>query len=158
MLKFRIIAGLLPILFVASPIDSIFAAGGKLERPGVAMSTTVPDSEQAMIRKVLTRANCKFIQGDWVNFSTQLHYKSDTKALGLFLDELSKCPNIILNISFYQQGKNAMWAPEKSNWSVFHLSTDNRFNIRIRLDSEIDLSKLHLPELRTGPKSGIHKK
>ena len=65
------------------------------------------------------------------------------------MDQLVKCPGVTISVSFYRPGKDAMWAPEDSDWSVFHEAHANRFSFRINLDSKsIDLDQLYIPPIR----------
>lgn len=135
-------------MFVVGRWNTAFGAQGELDRPAVAILRSVPQAEQDAVRNVLSHKDRKFISGSWLNKSTQIHYKSDTAALGNFLDGLSKCPSATVWVRFYRPGRDAMWAPAGSNWSVFHSAIDNSFSIKIRLDSEIDLTELYIPPLR----------
>ncbi|GAB5407380.1 MAG: hypothetical protein Aurels2KO_56110 [Aureliella sp.] len=125
-----------------------FGARGELDQPSVAIPTSLTEVDREKIRSVLSHDDCQFISGGWLNKSTHLHYKSETAALGKFLDALAKCPGVKVRISFYQPGPDATWAPENSNWSVFHTATDNCFSVKIRLSSDIDLTKLYVPPLK----------
>lgn len=129
--------------------ERAFAARGELKAPSVATSATYPAAHREQLLNVLKPKDCKFIKGSWLNSFTNLHYHSDTKALGQFLNELAKCPGVTVSISFYRPGKDARWAPEGSNWSVFHDAHSNRFQVKIRLDSdEIDITSLYIPPLK----------
>jgi hypothetical protein len=126
-----------------------FPAAGELDSPSVATYTTYPKEHREQLLKVLKRDDCKFISGSWLNKSTQLHYHSDGKVLGQFLSDLAKCPGVSVSISFYRPGNEARWAPEASNWSVFHSATNNHFQVKINLASnDIDLTSLYIPPLK----------
>ncbi len=141
---------LVAVVLVVWSVIPARGAAGDLKTPGVAISAKVPKAHREMVRKVLRHEDCKFIKGSWLNSFTQLHYKSDTKALNQFLDELSKVPGVKIHVGFYKPGKDALWAPDGSNWSVFHSGIDNGFQVKIRLGSDIDLTQLYLPTVR-GP-------
>jgi len=126
-----------------------------LEKPSVAILSSVPKADRDMILKAINRKDCKFIKGGWINKFTRIHYHSDTKALGLFLEGLTKCPGVKVNVGFYRPDKYSMWAPENSNWSLFHHASENSFQIKIRLESDIDLTKLHIPDLKSTPVSKV---
>jgi hypothetical protein len=78
----------------------------------------------------------------------QLSYKSDTRALGKFLNDLSRSSSGAVWVRSYKPGRNASWAPANSNWSVFYSPFANRFTVKSRLDSDIDLTELYIPPLR----------
>src|SRR5690242_13203129 len=87
---------------------------GELDGPTVALSTYLRAADREKILDTLSRKDCTFVSGSYLNKDTQIHYKSDTDALGKFLGDLSKCPDISLQIGFYKPGPNAMWAVENS--------------------------------------------
>lgn len=129
--------------------DLGFAARGELDSPSVATYSTYPKEHREKLLGVLKRKDCQFISGSWLNSSTQLHYHSDTKALGQFLADLAKCPDVTVAISFYRPGEEARWAPETSNWSVFHSANNNHFQVKINLAAEdLDLTALYIPSLK----------
>lgn len=129
------------------PIAPAHGAAGDLDEPYVALLTSVPEADREQIQNALRREDCQFISGSWLNKATQLHYRSDTLALRKFLEGLGNCPGVKVWIGFYRSGRDATFAPERSNWSVFHHGSDNIFSVKIRLDSDIDITKLEIPML-----------
>jgi hypothetical protein len=124
-------------------------AAGELNLPSVATYSTYPQAHRQQLLTILQRKDCKFVKGSWLNASTQLHYHSNTEALGHFLSALAKCPGVTVSISFYRPGEEARWAPETSNWSVFHSAYNNHFQVKVNLASdEIDLTSLYIPPLK----------
>lgn len=133
-----LIAALLPC--------AALARKGELDRPHVALHTSIPENHRKQILRALKRKDCTFVSGTWVNSFTRLHYRSDAKALQGFIDELSKCPDIKVTLGFISKKESSGWMPTESNWSVFHMPVDgNTFIVKVRLGSEIDVSKLNIP-------------
>ncbi len=127
--------------------QQVFGLAGDLKTPGVALSTTLSTNIQAQIQAVLERPDCKFLGGQFINFSTTLRYESETAALSLFLEELAKCPETSLTISFSKEFL------EECDWEVQH--RPNHFHIRVNLNStRMDLEKLALPII-TGPAAKV---
>jgi len=89
----------------------------------------------------LNRKDCKFIGGMFINSFTTMYYKSDAKALNLFLDDLAHVPSAVLHVSFVKT------LPEPGTRAVHHEAGDNRFHVRVNLRSEINTEDLYLPDI-----------
>ena len=81
---------------------------------------------------------------------TSLRYRGETSALNRFLDELAKCLDVTMRVSFTAA------LDHETDWRVFHEPNAHRFRIEIDHQSErIDLEKLVIPEIGK-PSVGIH--
>jgi len=120
------------------------AAYGTLTTPGVAFAKGYPAGAQARVMAALTRKDCKFLDGHWLNSWTNLRYAGDTLALNLFLDDLVKCPGVTVHVGFQK-------LDDDSDWTVGHTAHANRFQVAVNLNSKrVDVEKLYIPEYK-GP-------
>ena len=141
-----LLAPLLCAALLATTTDAL-ALAGELKEPGVAHAQGYPQAAQEQVRAALTRPDCKFLGGRFINWHTSLLYAGETKALNLFLDALAKCPGVTLHISFVEDPILSAG----SDWHVSHDAHANSFHIRVNLKSErIKLPDLHLPQVK-GP-------
>jgi hypothetical protein len=133
-------------LIITSP--NTFALAGELKEPGVAHAAGYPEAAQKQVRAALTRADCKFLGGRFLNSHTSLLYAGDTKALNQFLDALAKCPGVTLHVSFVATDPIP---GEPCDWHVGHDAHRNQFHVHVNLKSgRIKLPDLYLPEVK-GP-------
>lgn len=133
-------------LAVTSP--NAFALAGELKEPAVAHAQGYPQAAQEQVRAALTRADCMFLGGRFLNSHTSLLYAGDTKALNQFLHALAKCPGVTLHVSFVATDPIP---GEPCDWHVGHDAHRNQFHVRVNLKSErIKLPDLYLPEVK-GP-------
>ncbi len=140
---------LVPLLVVAlfTSAPNAFALAGELKEPGVAHATGYPEAAQQQVRAVLTRPDCKFLGGRFINSHTSLTYAGDTKALNQFLGALAKCPGVALHVSFVADPMPGT----ACDWHVGHDAHRNQFHIRVNLKSaRVKLEELYLPEVK-GP-------
>ncbi|MGB0582801.1 MAG: hypothetical protein ACPGVU_24210, partial [Limisphaerales bacterium] len=100
-----------------------------------------PEANRKKVMAALNREDVKFVGGRFINWFTTMWYDGDTKALNLFLDDLAHIPGVVLHVSF---GKSV----HPGAWSVHHEAHDNRFHIKVNLDSKIKLAELYIPEIR----------
>jgi hypothetical protein len=120
----------------------------QLDQPGVAHPADYPEAAQKQVREALTRPDCKFLKGYFLNSHTSLLYAGDTKALNLFLDALAKCPGVNVRVSF----AHAPASDEVCDWMLAHDATMNAFHIRVNLDSKhIQLTELYIPSANGPP-------
>lgn len=117
------------------------ALAGELKKPSISLPAEYPDANRKKIMAALNRKDVKFLGGRFINWFTTMWYDSDTKALNLFLDDLAHIPGVVVHVSF---GKSI----HPGAWSVHHEAHDNRFHIKVNLDSKIKLAELYLPEIR----------
>jgi hypothetical protein len=132
----------LAILF--SLVSFAFALAGKLDSPGVAFMGGYPKDAQAKVMAVLTRADCKFLGGHFVNSFTSLRYQGETRALNLFLDDLVKCPGVTVQVGFKK-------LDDECDWRVSHEAYPNRFHVEVNLNSKrVKIEDVYIPEIK-GP-------
>ncbi|MEQ2007151.1 MAG: hypothetical protein ABMA26_10155 [Limisphaerales bacterium] len=142
-----LLAPLLCAVLFATATDAS-ALMGELKEPAVAHAQGYPETAQNQVRAALTRADCKFLGGRFLNSHTSLLYAGDTKALNQFLDALAKCPGVTLHVSFVATDPIP---GESCDWHVGHDAHRNQFHVRVNLKSErIKLPDLYLPEVK-GP-------
>lgn len=142
-----LLAPLLSAILLATAFEAR-ALMGELKEPGVAHAAGHPEAAQKQVRAALTRADCKFLGGRFLNSHTSLLYAGDTKALNQFLDALAKCPGVALHVSFVATDPIP---GEPCDWHVGHDAHRNQFHVRVNLKSgRIKLPDLYLPEVK-GP-------
>jgi hypothetical protein len=140
---FAVIAPIATIAVLLACAAPIFALAGTLDSPGVAFSGDYPKDAQGRVMAALTRKDCKFLDGMFVNWFTTLRYQGETKALNLFLGDLAKCPGVTVQVGFKKL--------EECDWRVSHDAHGNRFHIEVNLNSkQIKLEDLYIPEAQ-GP-------
>jgi hypothetical protein len=129
--------------FLASA-PPVFAEAGTLDSPGVAFSGDYPKAAQDQVMAALTRKDCKFLGGHFVNWFTTLRYGGDTTALNLFLGDLAKCPGATVHVGFKK-------LDDGCDWRVSHDAHGNRFQVEVNLNSKrIKIEDLYIPEAK-GP-------
>jgi hypothetical protein len=127
---------------------AVLAMAGHLNSPSLAFPAEFPEASRTNIIAALTQPEYKFVGGEFVNFSTQLYYSGDTKALNHFLQRLSKCPDANLSITFaprIEMEPAATWSVSHSAGYVAQLYVQVNFNAR-----QIHLEELVLPEIKGG--------
>lgn len=128
-------------LLAATP--RAFALAGELKQPGVALPEAFPEAAQKRINAALNRKDCQFLGGNFINWFTTLRYRSDTKTLNLFLDDLAHCYGVIVSVSFVKA------LPTEGDWHVHHDAQANRFHVRVSLASEqVKLEDLVIPAIK----------
>jgi hypothetical protein len=121
-----------------------FALAGTLDSPSVAFSGDYPKDAQAQVMAALTRKDCKFLGGHFVNWFTTLRYGGDTKSLNLFLGDLVKCPGATVHVGFKK-------LDDDCDWRVSHDAHSNHFQVEVNLNSkQIKIEDLYIPEAK-GP-------
>jgi hypothetical protein len=137
---FAVTSPLVTVAVLLSCAAPVFAEAGTLDSPGVAFSGGYPKDAQEQVMAALTRRDCKFLGGQFVNWFTSLQYGGDTKALNLFLGDLVKCPGATVHVAFKKLDVDC-------DWRVSHDALDNRFQIEVNLNSkQIQLEDLYIPE------------
>lgn len=140
-------AGLLVVAVVALGVVSrpVLGAAGVLDEPGVATPADYPTEARTQVHKALKRKDCTFLGGMWLNAHTSLRYQGKTKALNLMLDDLAKCPGVIVSVSLKK------FAGEDFDWRLSHMGYDNQFHCEVNLSStRLELEELYIPPAR-GP-------
>ena len=96
-----VVVTLLAILFATATSQFAFAIGGPLKSPaGISHNAKYPDHAQETLVAALSRKDSRFVGGSFVNWIYTLRYEGDTRALGLFVGDLSKCPGITVSVVF----------------------------------------------------------
>jgi WD40 repeat protein len=130
------------VLMQLSPTDRAFAAHGELDAPQVSLPLDYPAKAREQVYYALHRMDCRFVSGFWLNSWTTLHYRGDTRALSMFLDDLAQCPGVTLSVSFTSE------IDVDCDWRVGHKAPENRFQVEVNLKSDrIELDKLVVPEV-----------
>jgi hypothetical protein len=133
---------LLALIALVVP-SSVRAAAGEIDAPAVAHAAGFPEAARLQIAAALKREDCRFLGGHWLNAWTTLRYAGDTRALNLFIEDLTQCPGVTVSVSF----KHSL--PDEAVWCVGHSAHSNRFQIEISAE-RIELDELVIPEVK-GP-------
>ncbi len=121
------------------------AAFGELDSPQVSLPLDYPEKAREQVYYALHRMDCRFVSGFFLNSWTTLHYRGDTRALNLFLDDLAKCPGATLSVRFTRD------IDVDCDWRVGHKAPENRFQVFVNLKSDqIKIEDVVLPEV-AGP-------
>ncbi len=142
------LAHLACLLMALGLATNAFALAGELKDPGLAFAQSFPESARTNITAALTRPDCTFVNGRFINWHTSLNYRGETLALNLFLEGLVKCPGTTLSIRFQTES-----IPADSDWMVAHSGDEpGKFTVHINLKSpRINLEKLVIPESKGPP-------
>ena len=142
-----VVVTLVAILFATSTSQFAFAIGGPLKSPaGISQDAKYPDHAQEKLVAALSRKDSRFVGGSFVNWISTIRYEGDTRALGLFVRDLSKCPGITVSIVFAALGTE--------DWVAVHDAHNHTVQIQINLKSKrVDLQDLALPSIK-GPALG----
>lgn len=136
--------GLITSLGLTSPVN---AAAGTLTQPSVALPAEYSKAHGDKVYAALRRTDSKFLGGNWLNSFTSLRYSGNTRALGLFLEQLSECPGVSVSVSFFRPGPGQDL--ESTDWQVAHDAHSNSFNVRINLQSKtVNLEDLYVPPIK----------
>jgi hypothetical protein len=142
--SFPFLKSLSALAILAGLVPFAFALAGSLDSPGVAFSGDYPKDAQEQVMAALTRKDCKFLGGHFVNWFTTLRYGGDAKALNLFLGDLVKCPGATVHVGFKK-------LDDECDWRVSHDAHGNRFQVEVNLNSkQIKIEDLYIPEAK-GP-------
>jgi hypothetical protein len=139
------------LLFAGLPFNAP-AMAGKLNSPSLAFPKDYPETNRVKIIAALQPADGKFLGGDFLNWTTQLRYGGNTTNLNSFLDRLTKCPEVVISISFSHDFTDVLGDDSAvADWSVSHSASDpNRLHVQINLQSnQIKLEDLSLPDLKS---------
>jgi hypothetical protein len=102
-----------------------------LKEPQLAFPAGFPESDRTNIMASLSRPDCKFVGGSFVNSFTSLKYGGDTRALNLFLEGLVKIPGVVLSMRFHTER-----TPDDCDWHVSHMAGKPReFAVHVNLKS-----------------------
>jgi hypothetical protein len=131
------------LIFAASSLPA-WALAGELKQPGLAFP---PDFSRALHQQIqtnLTRPECEFVGGHFLNWNTQLNYNGSVTALNQFLAGLAQIPGARIWVHF----KSADTA-----WQVSHSSMEPlHFRININPDAPgFHWSDLSLPVIPGPP-------
>jgi len=144
MKTFAVVSPVATVAVLLACAAPVFALAGTLDSPGVAFSGDYPKNARDQVMAALTRKDCKFLGGDFVNWFTTLRYGGDTKALNLFLGDLVKCPGATVHVGFKK-------LDDDCDWRVSHDAHSNRFQVEVNLNSkQIKIEDLYIPEAK-GP-------
>src|SRR5687767_14800384 len=94
---------------VIACINPAPAAMGKLDAPAVAFAVGYPKEAQASVQRALTRKDCKFLGGTWLNSWTTLRYAGDVWAVNQMIDDLTRCPGATVHVGFKRWDDEADW-------------------------------------------------
>jgi hypothetical protein len=135
------------LLLALGLATNAFALAGELKEPGLAFPEDFPESARTNITAALTRPDCTFLGGFFLNSFTNLRYQGETTALNHFLEGLVKCPGVSLSIRFQTES-----VPADCDWMLAHNADEpGKFTVHINLKStRINLEKLVIPEAK-GP-------
>ncbi len=110
----------------------------------VPFSSEYPESAREEIRNALTVGNSGFIDGATTMRQTTLNFTGDTTAINEMLLKLSKCPAVIVSVSFRK-------IDHECDWQLIYTTADNTFRAFVNLHSEqIELEDLKIPSSK-GP-------
>lgn len=133
-----------PALVIATTLTpiSVFALAGEIESADVAYPESYPPESQAKVRAALQREDSQFMGGHFVNWFTTIMYTGDMLSLNLMIDNLTKCPDIVVTVRFQK-------VDAEHDWLIFHNALTNQFDVHVNLNSQnIDLEQLRLPPLK----------
>lgn len=121
-----------------------FALMYELDRPGIAFPKELIQSREN-IQKALERDDCKFLGGTAFNSNSALRYSGTTRALSMFLDQLSHCEGVTIRVSFVKS------LADGEDWEVLHNvlgGIDLGFHVRVSMGSaNIDVTELVIPKI-----------
>ena len=144
MKSFAVISPVTVVAVLFACTAPVFAEAGSLDSPGVAFPGDYPKDARDQVMAALTRKDCKFLGGEFVNWFTTLRYQGETKALNLFLGDLAKCPGVTVHVGLKK-------LDDECNWRVSHDAQGNRFQVEVNLNSKrVKLEDLYIPEAK-GP-------
>jgi hypothetical protein len=124
--------------------DTSSALYMELSSPGVAFTQEYPANAQAQVMAALRRADLKFLGGHALNSYTSLRYRSDTRALNQFLNDLAECPGVTIGVRFAK-------IDDGCDWRVSHLAQTNDFQVEVNLNSgRVSIQELEIPTIK-GP-------
>ena len=152
----------MPLLLAAatvSEVRSVGAAGGPLDKPGIAIPSRFSQDLQSTPRRLLAALQNQadaFVYGHWLNSRTQMYFRGDTERLQRFLADLSEIEGVQVSLSFSKEEgpQNATCnsnppADLTCQWSASHIIYgDDASHIHVTIylgDGKIDLAGLTVP-------------
>jgi hypothetical protein len=139
----RATAALTALVALAAISSLASAASQSLDTPALSLGKNYPEADYQKIKQVLERKDCKYLGGGWLNKHTSLRYGGDTTALNHFIEALSLCPNVQVQVLFFQG------PAVDCDWMVTHTAPSNKLVVRINLASEnVKMEALYLPPVK----------
>lgn len=125
------------LIFAASSLPA-WALAGELKQPGLAFPPDFPSALQQQIQTNLTRTDCRFVSGHFLNWNTQLNYNGSVTALNQLLAGLAQIPGARIWVRF---------TSADTAWQVSHSAMEPlHFRISINPDAPgFHWSELSLP-------------
>ncbi|WP_035612093.1 hypothetical protein [Haloferula sp. BvORR071] len=136
------------VAFGLALLTRVMALAGDLSEPGIAFPSDFSKPAQLRIMEALKHPDCKFLGGRFVNSFTSLNYAGETKALNLFMEQLAKCPGVVLAVRFKAEG-----FAEGCDWMIAHEAGDPcKLTVHVNLkSSRVKLEDLVIPEVKGPP-------
>lgn len=131
------------LLFAASSLPA-WALAGELKQPGLAFPPDFPQALHQQIQTNLTRPECVFVGGRFLNWTTQLNYNGSVAALNQLLAGLAQIPGARIQVRF---------SSADTAWQVSH-SAMEPLHFRISINPEapdFHWSELSLPVIPGPP-------
>ena len=139
------------LIFATSSLPA-WALAGELKQPGLAFPPDFSPALQQQIQTNLTRADCEFVSGRFLNWNTHLEYNGSVTALNQFLAGLAQIPGAVILVRF---------SSADTAWQVSHSSMQPlQFQININPDapgfrwSELNLPVIAGPPATASPRGG----
>jgi hypothetical protein len=141
-------------LVFALTTRALALASFDLKEPQLAFPAGFPESDRTNIMASLSRPDCKFVGGSFINSFTSLKYSGDTLALNLFLEGLVKRPGVVLAVRFHTDRTS-----DDCDWFVSHDAHKPReFSVHLNMkSSQIKLDDLVIPDSKGPPLAGAAK-
>lgn len=130
-------------------VTRVLALAGDLSEPGIAFPADFPQPARIRITESLKHPDCKFLGGRFVNWITHLKYSGETKGLNLFLENLAKCPGVVLSVRFREDNFE-----DGCDWVIDHISNDDTCQLVLTVNLKsprIKLSELAIPDAKGPP-------
>lgn len=114
---------------------------GDLAHPSIALPEATPKAVREQIGNALSDAECKFLEGNFINAHTTLQYGGGTDSLNRMLSQLSACDYFRITVRFIKQESGVAWTVNHNAWA-----NNEDLEVQVNLASQgIQLEKLDIP-------------
>jgi hypothetical protein len=130
------------LLLNAIALTRAYALAGDLSAPSLAFPATIPEARRDKVMAAISDKGCKFLDGNFINSNTTLHYGGGTESLNHLLAKLGECDGVGLRITFVKEPGGPAWTLNHNGWG-----SDGQIQIYVQINlvsSAIDLEKLEI--------------
>jgi hypothetical protein len=117
---------------------SVHALAGDLTFPSLSFSSEFPEAFRTNVMAAISKKECKFLDGHFVNANTTLHYGGSTESLNHLLARLAEIDGVRVVVTFVKE-------PGGPAWTLSHLGWGSPGTLSVQINTaaaSIEMEKL----------------